>query len=77
MKTSFKGHQLPESHKDARVLHAKGTMKYAKCLDCGLPLHTADAARTPAGWLDTQITGICEPCFDNMFGDDEELNTHE
>ena len=52
-------------------------MKYAKCLECGLPLHTADAARSAAGWRDTQITGICEPCFDGMFGNDEELNTHE
>ena len=71
MKTSLKGHALPESAEDAAALASQNPM-FAVCSICGLSLSDPKAAYTTAGWRETQISGICEPCFDSLFEDDDE-----
>ena len=78
MKKSLDGiHLLPESLEDAEQLALAGAQRFKTCCDCGKPLHVATAADTPAGWRETQISGMCEPCFEGLFGSDEEINDHE
>ena len=71
MTPSLRGHMLPESHKEAQRLQAEGKLHFASCADCRQSLATATAATTPAGWRETQISGMCEPCYDGLFADSE------
>lgn len=70
MRPSLKGHSLPESHGDALLLAGTGMLKFHTCSECGKSLHAVSAAKSAAGWRETQITGICEPCFDRMCDED-------
>jgi hypothetical protein len=60
---------LPDSCEDAQRLQAEGKLRFASCMDCRQSLAAATAATTPAGWRETQISGMCEPCFDNLFAE--------
>ncbi len=72
MKRRLKGNCLPESHADAQHLFAYGVPVYRQCVGCGKALNAPDAANSPAGWRETQISGECEPCFDALFEGMEE-----
>ncbi len=56
---------LPESPEDFIALRDAKLLRHLACFDCKKPFTTASAT-TPAGWRDTQIVGICEPCFDKL-----------
>ncbi len=64
MKQSLNGHQLPESFDEAQSLAQGRRLKFTHCEDCKLPLSNRQAAYSTAGWRETQISGLCEPCFD-------------
>ena len=66
------GNMLPESHEDARTLELEGKMAFSHCALCKMLLADLEAASTRNGWLETQISGICEPCFDELFADSED-----
>lgn len=77
MKKSLDGiHLLPESKDDAQQIALDAAQQFRNCCGCGIPLHDPAAAHSPAGWRETQISGMCESCFDSLLGDDEELNDH-
>lgn len=40
-------------------------MKYEKCMNCEQPFSKMNT-RTVDGWLETQISGLCENCFDEL-----------
>lgn len=64
MRDSIRGGQLPESAEDFARLPAP--LRFPACIDCKQgfsPINTT----TPAGWRETQISGVCEACFDNLF----------
>jgi hypothetical protein len=67
MRESLKGHMLPESYEDALAL--RQMLLYPTCFKCKRSLSEPGAARTAAGWKETQISGMCEPCFDAVFAD--------
>lgn len=67
MKLSLKGHLLPENQSEAEELFRAAKRMFTSCLCCGKSLAAAGAASTRAGWLETQISGTCEPCFDELF----------
>lgn len=64
MDTSFRGHMLPESEQEYadNVDH----MQHISCVFCRKPF-SGENVLTRSGWRETQISGICEVCFDNMF----------
>jgi hypothetical protein len=64
MDKSLKGHLLP-TNEDEFASNAVD-MKFLRCIQCGSTF-TADNVHTRLGWRETQITGFCENCFDNMF----------
>lgn len=68
-------YELP-NFKELQAL--KGT--YEKCVGCQAPFSDANT-HTEAGWRETQISGLCEDCFDAVCSepDDEEqeLEAHE
>ncbi len=69
MKTSIiDGRPLPESEDEFYTNLARMRIHY--CSDCkqifGHNVHT------PAGWRETQITGMCEDCFDALFAQEKE-----
>lgn len=45
--------------------------KHICCVDCGEPF-TADNVHSIEGWSETQISGLCEDCFDALFEEMEE-----
>lgn len=65
MKVSF-GRQLPESQTDFNTLFAEGRVRYTQCVRC-LDYFSDDNTHSKAGWAETQISGMCEDCFDNLF----------
>jgi hypothetical protein len=72
MKRGLKGNMLPESYEDSVELFIYGQPRYACCVLCGLTLCMPQAAKTEAGWRDTQIVGFCEPCYDGLFPQEED-----
>lgn len=68
----LKGNMLPESHENARTLELEGKMVFSECVVCKLSLADLEAASTRLGWLETQISGVCEPCFEELFRDSGE-----
>lgn len=63
MKKSLKGYELPESWGDYQRLKKP---LYTVCLDCREKF-SPENVTSPAGWRETQITGMCENCFDHLF----------
>ncbi len=49
----------------------KDQMTYTKCFNCGEPFDDGNTY-TQLGWIETQISGICECCFDSLFEPEEE-----
>lgn len=72
MKASLKGWLLPESHDDARELLRDGLLMFHHCGNCLQSLYRLGAASTPEGWRETQISGICEPCFNEITAFEED-----
>lgn len=42
------------------------------CVECGKPF-TKENVTSSAGWRETQISGMCEKCFDRLFDEDAPL----
>ncbi len=66
MKLSVFNHLLPESFADAQQLRATKQMRFSICRECKTSLSSTHAAYSTAGWRETQVSGICEPCFDSL-----------
>jgi hypothetical protein len=60
--------QLPESEEEFKVLLEAKACKFENCVACK-KMFTSLNTHTEAGWRETQISGICETCFDKAFGD--------
>lgn len=54
---------LPESAADFTDIERP---VFAKCVDCQRPFTQANVFTT-LGWRETQISGMCEACFDELF----------
>lgn len=63
-------HMLPESHREATNLMLEGRLRFKTCVGCHKSLDSPHAAETTAGWRETQISGMCEPCFNALFQED-------
>lgn len=63
--------KLPESFLDAAELAREGALRYRQCRDCEISLYSPLAAQSAAGWRETQLSGMCEPCFDKLFAEPE------
>ena len=46
--------------------------KYEKCISCKQRF-TDNNVHTDAGWRETQISGLCEDCFDGITLYDEDV----
>lgn len=44
---------------------------YRKCVCCKNEF-SSENTHTELGWKETQISGMCEDCFDNLFIDEEQ-----
>lgn len=67
---------LPESYAQFLSLRASAQMGkpspglQTKCYACGVNFSIINTT-TPAGWRETQISGSCENCFDQLFEGEE------
>ncbi len=66
----------PENIEEFRDLAATSGKTFLKCITCEQPF-TKENVTTAAGWRETQISGICEECFDSLFEDDEDVEYDE
>jgi len=64
----LKGNLLPDSEADFADNY--DAMKFKRCVKCDKGF-TSDNVSSRLGWRETQISGFCETCFDNLFSDDE------
>ena len=71
MKRGLRGQFLPESFEDFQELVVTGYAGFRSCHVCREDFSQGSAS-TPAGWRETQISGICETCFDKLFAKDED-----
>lgn len=60
------GNLIPESEADFADNYE--SMRFKKCTRCGVPF-TQYNIFTRFGWRETQISGFCEKCFNNLFND--------
>lgn len=66
MKPSLKGGFLPESEAEFKGLIEKvGSLKFFHCIGCNA-LFSHLNTRSPAAWRETQISGYCGDCFDEI-----------
>lgn len=63
----LKGNLLPESLEDFNKDFS--VMKFKGCVSCKETFSAANTS-SPLGWKETQISGFCEKCFDNLFNED-------
>lgn len=47
------------------------TKRFTKCENCTQPFSEANT-HTKDGWLETQISGLCEDCFDEICAEAED-----
>lgn len=71
MKIGLRGNYLPESWSDYWDLYQNGHLRYKHCMLCSSQFGI-DNVHTAAGWAETQISGTCEECWDELFADEEE-----
>lgn len=63
------GKDLPDSFTDFQSLKLEGRAPWHRCRACGAHF-TPENTHTAAGWRETQITGTCEDCFDQLCSED-------
>lgn len=71
MKHSIRGGKLPESQGDFELLKAKHETRYTNCVECGAGFTGANVVSC-GGWRETQISGMCENCFDQMLEEESD-----
>lgn len=77
MKTSMvKGKLLPEAHSDFVALKERHAATFTNCRICGERFGEENVF-SKNGWIETQISGTCETCWDNLFMEDEESSPEE
>jgi len=66
MTPSIRGGFLPDSEEDFNQLRIARAAPHLACYLCAKPF-TSENIKTAAGWRETQITGSCETCYDDLF----------
>lgn len=56
---------LPESKADLDLLRFHGFEMKLFCVNCKQQFSDSNV-KTPAGWAETQISGECESCWDEL-----------
>lgn len=67
---SLKGGWLPSSLADFILLRNEQSLRFERCYSCSEEF-TEKNVFTSLGWRETQISGTCEECFNEMFKEDE------
>lgn len=70
MRRSLRGHSLPENLEEYQQLRKARLLRYAHCFRCDKS-HEGRTT-TPQAWAETQISGMCEVCWDNIFKEQRE-----
>lgn len=66
------GGPIPESWEEFQLLALEGPPTlFLICSDCRKPFSPANI-HTSAGWAETQISSMCEDCYDALFADEED-----
>jgi hypothetical protein len=60
----------PQSYEEFLAMTEEDRPLKMHCLDCSQAFTTANV-KSAAGWQETQISGICETCFDGLFEEGE------
>lgn len=56
---------LPESFESFKELVYMDLVSFTGCIDCGQTFSTTNVYSV-AGWRETQLSGLCESCFDRI-----------
>jgi hypothetical protein len=66
MRQGLRGNPLPESEEDFKQVVSSMREQRLNCLECKT-LFTEANVHSAAGWRETQISGYCEDCYDELF----------
>jgi hypothetical protein len=66
MEIGLKGDLLPDNELD--FANSFLDMKHVRCVSCNAGF-SANNVFTRLGWRETQLSGFCEKCFDELFKD--------
>ena len=66
MITGLRGQALPEDAEDFDTLVASLAETHLNCRSCRT-LFSAANTHSVRGWRETQISGMCEDCYDKLF----------
>lgn len=64
---------LPTTFEEFHALTISYCNHYIRCISCGEPFSPKNV-HTKEGWRETQISSICEDCYDALFEDEEDDN---
>ena len=73
MRQSLTGGWLPESEEEFQSLLNSGQVRYKYCTFCNRSFTQATVWK-PAGWAETQISGTCDSCWEEIFKDADEVD---
>ena len=76
MKKGIMGNWQPECYEDFRRIEAAGGLRFHTCVSC-MDDFRPDNTHTKLGWVETQISRMCEDCYDRLFADDEAADEEE
>jgi len=66
--TGLRGQALPEDAEDFDTLVASLAETYLNCRSCRTMFSAANT-HSNFGWRETQISGMCEDCYDKLFAE--------
>lgn len=61
----------PSSYSEYLEASKEIILNYTCCVSCTEPFHPTNT-HTSDGWKETQISGMCENCFDSLFTEEGE-----
>jgi hypothetical protein len=62
---------LPQTEEQFKSCISTGHFQYSKCISCHSPFSSTNT-HSDMGWRETQLSGLCEDCFDSLCKEDEE-----
>lgn len=70
MRNSIRGGYLPESEEEFKELQQVGLLRHFRCIICRNSFAKRNT-KTALAWAETQISGMCQYCWDGLFRPDE------
>lgn len=69
MTTKIRNSFRPHDFNEFSLALFIGDLNYTECVECEAGFHPSNTT-TVEGWKETQISGLCEKCYDEIFAEE-------